>query len=273
MTKKILLCLLLSVILIFALVSCDAADGDEKATENKTAETETVEPDTEPIDTDTEISPDDGTETADSPEEEPRKIYVCIRFDGKYYAQIRKTAWPSDFAADLSFKYLGEIGEELENGDVIEGECVPKDTPVYLSEDGSFARVVFGGAVYYCELAEEPAPPETDEDGRVVTEAPGCISLPTLICGGELYKEGNFRGETWEFKLDGDWQFVGCIRSVVSSKMLPAYEMEANIDYFGKPVYYNEKLDRVAILVEDDNFAYSDIDWEIWIHDDVVKPE
>ena len=90
---------------------------------------------------------------------------------------------------------------------------------------------------------------------------------------GFFHDDLQFKGETWEFKLDGDWRFVGVVGSVVSRKMYPEYDLEANADYFGKPVYYNEKLDRVAILVEDDNFAYSDIVWEIRVRSRITETE
>ena len=266
MTKKILLCLFLAVALSFILVSCGEV-GNDQATDTKTAETESVEPDTAPADTDTEAPSADGTEDP-HPEEEPREIHVSIRFDGKNYVQVRKSVWPCEFDESISFRYLGEIGEELENGGVIEGKCIPKDTPVYISEDGSFVRVASDGIVYYCRNhVEEPAPPETNEDGNVVTEAPGSqyLKWSVIVYNGNRYRSDiSYDGKVWEFELDENWRFVGLIRSEVTNREYPEYELEANFDCLGNPLYYNENLDIIAILFEDDNYAYSDIDWEIW---------
>ncbi len=270
MTKRILLFLLLTAVLSLALVSCNDTSDNEVTAENKTEETGSVipVPDTAPADTDTEAPSTDGTETADSPEEEPREIYVSIRFDGKNYVQVRKSVWPCEFDECISFRYLGEIGEELENGGVIEGECIPKDTPVYISDDGSFVRVASDGIVYYCRnLVEEPAPPETDEDGNEVTDVPGLkyLKWPVIVYNGNRYQSDvSYDGKVWEFELDENWRFVGLIRSEVTNREYPEYELEANFDCIGKPVYYNENSDIIAILFEDDNYAYSDIDWEIW---------
>ena len=265
MTKRIMLSLLIVIVAMSVLVSCGNDYQSETDTEAKTADRDSIALNTDPASIGSEAPSDSETEPVASADDEPEEIYVTLRFGGKYFAQIRKAAWLEDFDLGINFNYLGEIGETLDDDSEIIGSSVPVGTPVYLSEDGACARVAFGGVVYYCNLADEPTPPETDENGNIVTEAPGpgCFAAVLNYKDGHYWNDHSFKGIQWSFELDGDWRFVGLIRSVVSLNIYPEYDLEASFDYLGKPVYYNEKLDRVAILVEDDNFAYSDIDWEI----------
>ncbi len=274
MLKRILLCLLILTLMLTVLVSCTTLPADGAAeTDAKADATDTVLPE---------------TETAYEDETPALTEYdnMVLKFtygEDKYYT-VRKTLWTEDFDMGLDFKYLGEIGEEIDgvlldgilvpqDGTVYvteENSFVPKDTPVYITEDGDFVRVAFWGVSYYLRLREKTEP----VDPMDVTDIGYPISK--LCYKDEYYVHTNelLGGGLWKFKLDEDWSFVGIIRSEVDAYKAEydkseiteeLNDLEANF-HLGKPVYYNEKLDRIAILVEDDNYAYSDIDWEILVN-------
>ncbi len=264
MIKRILLYLLVVTITLTAFVSCSAPSGEGADADAKVDAADTALPE---------------TETADEDETPILTNYdnMVLKFtygEDKYYT-VRKTLWTEDFDMGLDFKYIGEIGEEIDgvlldgilvpqDGTVYvteENSFVPKDTPVYISEDGNFVRVAFWGVSYYLRLRED----KTEYVDPMDMPDTGCMMLSVLCYNGEYYGRTNefIGGGLWEFKLDEDWSFVGFIRSeILVDDIRPEFDLEANFP-LGKPVYYNEKLDRIAILVEDHNYAYSDVDWEI----------
>ena len=261
MLNRALLCLLVVALTLITLVSCDVSSSGDTETDAKLNATDTAQAETVVTDED---------EAHILTNYDNMKLRVTYGED-EYYT-VRKTLWTEDFDMGQRFEYLGEIGEEID-GITLEGVLVPQDgtiyvteensfvpvdTPVYMTEDGDFVRVAFWGVSYYLRLREETeyVDPMDMPDGM---RAPfmcynGEIYAHTLVFGG---------GGLWEFKLDEDWSFVGFIRSeILVNDIMPEFNLEADF-HLGKPVYYNEKLDRIAILVEDDNYAYSDVDWEI----------
>ncbi len=259
MLKRILICLLIITLTLTVLVSCSSNAGGVADSKPEEAKTEATEAETSTLD-----------ETPILTEYDNMVLRVTYGED-EYYT-VRKTLWTEDFDMGLDFKYIGEIGEEVD-GITLDGILVPRDgtvdvteensfvpvdTPVYMTEDGDFVRVAFWGVSYYLRLREETEYVDP-------MDMPDGMRAPFMCYNGEIYAHtlAFGGGGLWEFKLDEDWSFVGFIRSEILVKdILPEFNLEADF-HLGKPVYYNEKLDRIAILVEDDNYAYSDVDWEI----------
>ncbi len=252
MKLKLFLCV---AILLILLVGCNTAENNndilhgESTESSKVTQTDSV---TEPV-----IEPSwGGDPTGNDMLIEPltADTTVCVYYEGQEYVRIRCAVDSELILEDVTYTYVGNVTDISSSSNGISAENVPEGTQVYVSNDKSTVRVEFGGLTYYCAVKNK-------EDIWA--------KRPSIVYNGKHYVSdlASTGGEAWSFELNENWVSVGFINSVVYDRF-PEFDNETNIaDLFGLPIYYNRKEDRLAICVKDDNDAYSDVDWQLYVWD------
>ena len=254
MKLKLFLCVTL---FMLVLVGCSASNDNYDSLQTDSTEPSTVTETASVSESETEPShgaePTGRDDTVIEPL--PDDTAVCVYYEGEKYVRIRCAVDSELILEDADYTYVGNVADDASQSNGITAENVPAGTQVFVSDDGSTVRVEFGGLTYYCAVAD-------GDDGAV--------KRPSIVYGGKHYVSdmASTGGEAWGFELNENWVSAGFINSVVYDRA-PEFENETNItNLFGLLTYYNRKEDRLAICVKDDNYAYSDVDWQLYVWDE-----
>ena len=239
MKLKVFLCIVLCLTL---LSGCAEGSDGETVTDEITSSVETLP----------ESEEDTGNNYVVEPL--PESEDISIWYQGEKYICFRLAVDTEVIEKGDNYEFVGKISA-CDSEDSITSEVIPLGTDVYTTYDSSVLRVILDGLTYYF---------------HVENAVDDIAKKPYLQFEGKYYESdiSSTGGEAWSFQLDDNWKSVGFVNSIVYSED-PEYDLETNLpELLGMWVYYNENENRLAVHVKDDNDAYSDVDWELYIRSD-----